>query len=647
MSFRQHVASTPRPASVRNIELPRREHYFPSPIDWRDEVLYFLLPDRFSDGHEDARPLLDRSNLTGARPTTFGFDRWAKSGSDRWQGGTIKGIRSKLSYLDDLGVSTLWIGPLFKQRVHRDTYHGYAIQDFLTLDARFGSRADLIALVDAAHSRGMRVILDIIFNHSGCNWIYANGEREPPYRQFPAFYQKGAWLDRDEAQVLALAANEDDTGVWPAELQADDYYTRAGRGSLGAGSFDDPQAEFRRTDFMDMRDFNYDTDRVLDDVARCFKYWIALSDCDGFRLDTLKHVTADVGRNFCGTIKEYAANLGKANFLLVGEVAGADSDAQRYRTALGRNLHATLDIGAIRRTLHRVAKGLEAPQAYLNFERIWDDDLGSHRESGQRHVSILDDHDHVSGEKIRFSSDAASDVQVIAGVALQLFSLGIPCIYYGTEQSFAGPERSEREQYLPDYNAGDPPPDKYLREAMFGPEHPLKSGAAGFGAPQVEHDAQLPGFGAFGTSGHHCFDPNAPAYKRIRALCALRKQFPVLRSGRQYQRALANFAAAFALPAAGELIAWSRILDDEEALCVVNGHGRERRGGDVEIDARLNAEAGATLAIVANTEQSGGGAFDPAFAVGLKLPVRFRNGNAFVEIRNLGPSEVIVLSNRP
>ena len=271
-----------------------------------------------------------------------------------------------------------------------------------------------------------------------------------------------------------------ETGVWPTELQRDEYYTRAGRGDLGAGSLEDPHAEFRRTDFIDLRDFNFDGTELLDDLSRCFKYWIALTDCDGFRLDTLKHVTQEIGRNFCGAIKEYAANLGKANFLLVGEVAGDDRDAKRYREALGRNLHATLDIGGIRRTLQQVAKGLIAPESYLSFERVWDDDLGSHRESGQRHVSILDDHDHVSGEKVRFSSDAASEVQVVAGVALQLFSLGIPCIYYGTEQSFAGPERSEREQYLPDYNRGSPPPDKYLREAMFGPEHPLATGTAGF-----------------------------------------------------------------------------------------------------------------------------------------------------------------------
>ena len=119
---------------VALIELPRREFYFTSPADWRDEVLYFLLPDRFSDGKEAGRPLLDVNQRLNARPAGFRFDDWAKSGGSRYQGGTIAAISSKLQYLQDLGITTLWIGPVFKQRTHWDDYHGYAIQDFLAIE---------------------------------------------------------------------------------------------------------------------------------------------------------------------------------------------------------------------------------------------------------------------------------------------------------------------------------------------------------------------------------------------------------------------------------------------------------------------------------------------------------------------------------
>src|SRR5690606_37451756 len=90
------------PRRIREeIVLPRRSRYHPSPVDWRDELLYFLLVDRFSDAQEDGRPLLDRRNRAAARPKTIDgedwrWDLWAESGAHRWQGGTIKGVQSKL-----------------------------------------------------------------------------------------------------------------------------------------------------------------------------------------------------------------------------------------------------------------------------------------------------------------------------------------------------------------------------------------------------------------------------------------------------------------------------------------------------------------------------------------------------------------------
>ncbi|WP_416669819.1 alpha-amylase family glycosyl hydrolase [Egbenema bharatensis] len=443
MQFKDLILSKPRPDSLKDFDLPRRERYFPSSTDWRNEVLYFLLPDRFSDGQENQRPLLNRQQLNQFRPNlpngeAWRFDKWAKSGGDRWQGGTLKGLASKLDYLNQLGITTIWVGPIFQQRGHLNSYHGYGIQDFLEVDPRFGTRQDLVSLVNQAHERGLRVILDIIFNHSGCNWIYASdtpgGQWEPPYTL--GWYQFGAWLNA-QGQPIVGAPHRNVEGVWPRELQEADCYTRAGKGDLGKGDLNDPNAEFRRSDFITLRDFQLDYPHLLNHLARCYKYWIALTDCDGFRIDTLKHVTYEQTRNFCGTIKEFAANLGKSDFFLVGEIAGGDYNQDRYLDVVGQNLNAALDIGEMRITLNQVAKGLMEPKSYFDGFVPGSAVMGSHRNIGRRHVSILDDHDHVFGEKIRFSSEAASEHQVIAGVALQLFTLGIPCIYAGTEQALA------------------------------------------------------------------------------------------------------------------------------------------------------------------------------------------------------------------
>lgn len=647
MSFADTALQRERPSSIRReVVLPRRVSGFRSPVDWRDEVLYFLLVDRFSDGQEHTRPLLDRRGLPAARRMPGGspwrWESWAKSGAERWQGGTLRGVESKLGYLARLGVTALWLSPVFRQRCHLDSYHGYGVQDFLDVDPRYGERRDLVELVAAAHDLGLRVILDVVFNHSGSNWIYApgvpGGVEEPRYTTDR--YPFGSWRG-DEGQPVAVVGGREDA-VWPVELQDPACYTRAGSGSLGAGDLDDPNAEHKRTDFLSLRDLHLGTPVVLSDLARCYKYWIALTDCDGFRLDTLKHVALEEGRNFCGTIKEFAANLGKENFLLVGEIAGGDYAQDRYLDVLEHNLNAALDIGEMRLTLGGLAKGLKDPATYFAGFDPGAAVMGSHRNLGNRHVSVLDDHDHVFGEKVRFSSEAASDHQVAAGVALQLLTLGIPCLYYGTEQAFAGPEVEER-QWLPDWKQSD----RYLREAMFGPERPRQAGRLGV-PPAAGLDPELPGFGPFGTAGHHCFDERHPAYRRIAALAALRRAYPVLRHGRQYLRPVSLFGQEFSVRGAGEIVAWSRILDDEEALCVVNAHGTDRRGGDVLVDAGL-APPGTSMTVVLNTsEAAAGGGFLGPHPVGSTAPVlRAPNGEACVQVRGLDPSEVLVLTTHP
>ncbi|MGH9833094.1 MAG: alpha-amylase family glycosyl hydrolase [Blastocatellia bacterium] len=643
MSFTDTQLGQNRPASVRDINLPRRERYHPSPADWRDETLYFLLPDRFSDGQEQTRPLLDRRNLASARPAlpngeTWRWDRWAQSGAAAWQGGTIRGIRSKLGYLKRLGVTALWIGPVFKQRGHLDSYHGYGIQDFLDIDPHFGDRRDLVELVADAHAAGMRIILDIIFNHSGPNWLYppesAGGPFMPHYTS--GRYPFGSWRGDQGQPVAQIQSSED--GVWPAELADAENYTRAGAGDLGAGDLDDPQAEHKRSDFFDLRDFSLDRARTLNNLARCYKYWIALTDCDGFRLDTLKHVSFEEARNFCGSIKEFAANLGKSDFFLVGEIAGGDYNEDRYLDVVGMNLNAALDIGEMRLALNGVAKGLDAPGRYFDGFDPGRAVMGSHRNLGHRHVSILNDHDHVFGEKLRFSSESASEHQVATGVVLQLFTLGIPCIYSGTEQALAGPEASER-QWLPEWGRSD----RYLREAMFGPAHPRKHGRDGLESPDGL-DNSLPGFGPFGTAGHHCFDEANPAYLRIAAACEVRKRYPVLRYGRQYARPIAEIEGEqFNDAGAGQIVAWSRVLDDEEALCVINANGRDEHSARVLVDANLNP-LGSVMTVVLNTAQVAG--INGSHPVGESVPVaRAADGKAYVEIHRLPASETIVLLN--
>jgi hypothetical protein len=189
---------------------------------------------------------------------------------------------------------------------------------------------------------------------------------------------------------------------------------------------------------------------------------------------------------------------------------------------------------------------------------------------------------------------------VVAGVALQLFTLGIPCIYYGTEPAFAGPEAGER-RWLPEWKTSD----RYLREAMFGPEHPLRPGRAGLD-PSLR--ASTPPCPASALSGRPDSTASIP---RAAPICASRRSRMCVRVFRCSVRGDSTCArprfsdgrSPSTAPASS--VAWSRILDDEEAVCVLNSHGGQARGSDVLIDASLNAP-GRALTVVVNTAHVGG-----------------------------------------
>jgi glycosidase len=234
--------------------------------------------------------------------------------------------------------------------------------------------------------------------------------------------------------------------------------------------------------------------------------------------------------------------------------------------------------------------------------------------------------------------------QIVAATAIQLFALGIPCIYYGSEQAFAGPAASQIK-FLVGLGWGGN--DRYLREAMFGPAHPRAPHSEDLDTQVLERDETLPGFGPFGTFDTHAFDTTSPAYRRIEALCATRARHPVLRVGRQYQRPIRVFGD-FALPAPGELIAWSRILDTDEAVVIVNPNGEGARGGQVVVAGELS-RVGDEFLVVANTAEAGAapGTFSGPHPAGSRVAVRgrrFAGEPTFIAIDPLPPAEVLVLA---
>jgi len=565
------------PKSVEEININIRSKGYPSPQTWRDQILYFLLPDRFSDGKEveNHRPLFNFANPTQYKHPDKGA--WMNDGKF-FQGGNINGITKKLDYLKQLGVTAIWVGPVFKQRKDlNDSYHGYGIQNFLDVDPRFGTVEDLINLVRQAHVRDMYVIFDIIYNHTGNNWFYnkdGNPEVELPYRYQPQYPFYG-WRSENGQPTDQISY---DDAVWPKEFQNVEWYTRAGRiDSWDPETWEnsmDPRCQFRRGDFFSLKDLDYTHEEVLNAIIRIYQYWIAATDCDGFRIDTVKHLPWEVSKRFCGAIHEFAESIGKENFLLVGEVTGGDEMLKNYLDIFGRNIDAGLDIGVPATRLENMVKGLWSPDVYFNQFEASKDIMGSHRETGRYHVSVMDDHDCVGRSKKRFSAhnEIVDRYQQVAHmVGVQLTTLGIPCIYYGTEQAFDGTIDRHDVSIEPAKNGDIPFSDRYIRESMFGGT-----------------------FGAFETKGCHFFNSEHPAYIRISAIAKIRQREDkiglALRRGRQYFRETSSGNSIFSYPRSGELVAWSRILVDKEVVMVLNTNGVESRGAEITINAPFYKE---------------------------------------------------------
>jgi glycosidase len=595
---------------LRGLTTARR--YFPSPIAWEDEVLYFLMLDRFSDGRETDYFGNDGTLFQGGVTPPFGpgdagnapRTGWVEAGQ-RFCGGTLQGLTTKIGYLERLGVSAIWISPILKQLASRETYHGYGIQDFLDVDPRFGTRDDLRIFVDTAHAHGIRVILDIILNHAGDVFGY-HADRYETRRDDGTTFMDPRWDGREyrvagfrdaagattlplaPVDLLAHPAAHPHGAVWPGELQQVSTFTRKGR--ISNWDFD---PEFLEGDFSDLKNVqlgqgdvdDYRPSDALRTLAAVYKFWIAFADVDGFRIDTVKHMDLGASRYFGSVIHEFAQSIGKENFYLIAEITGGRQRA--FETLETTGLDAALGVDDIPDKVEYLVKGFRNPEDYFSLFR---NSLLVHKESHvwfrNKVVTMFDDHDQVrKGEnKARFCADAGADRLVLSALALNATTLGIPCIYYGTEQSFDGRGRS----------------DQFLRETMFGGE-----------------------YGAFQSRHRHFFREDGAIYRELANVLRVRRQKLALRRGRQYLRQISGDGSNFGFPRLvgheiRSVVAWSRILDETELVLAINTDAERHRTAWVTIDAGLRM-LGESLQCVYSTD---------AADAGRRVAVEARNGRA-------------------
>ncbi len=453
--------------------------------DWRDEVIYQLLVDRFGNG--------DLQNDVNVNPGALG----------RFQGGDWQGVIDHLDYLEALGVTTLWISPVVRNLetdANFDSYHGYWQQDFVHVNPHFGSLSKLRELVQTAHAHNFKVILDIVTNHTAQLFYYdINNNGVPDENVYGAGCGEAAPADKMACPGGALISHIteydpdfDPNGVrgytslgfsgaapirWLYIPEIDRMPTLPG---ANAGQALATQTLFqnenwyhkkgRITDYSirdqvltgdfpgGLKDLNTELPEVRAALAAVFARWISAADFDGFRIDTLKHVEHEFWQDFCPKIRKFCAgqpladptqadpsatvpalSVAKQKFFMFGESFDGDDDLDGSYT-MNQEVDSVFFFPQKFAVFDRVFKHgapTTAIETQINTKAVKYSAVASSDGIGvpatQALVNFLDNHDVP-----RFLFDKPSLPALHSALAYLFTEDGIPSLYYGTEQEFAG-----------------------------------------------------------------------------------------------------------------------------------------------------------------------------------------------------------------
>ncbi len=422
--------------------------------DWRDEVIYQLMVDRFANGSASNDFRLDPN------PTSLG----------RFKGGDWQGVIDNLDYLQELGVTTLWISPIVRNvdaDAGFDGYHGYWAQHLERLNPHFGDLATLRRMVDECHDRGIKVVLDIVTNHLGQVFFYdvnMNGRPDeflsggfptnpgdpmaPPRSPVTRITEYDPDFDARGVQAITSLGEAGPAPIRffdmpeifrvppePAIFQRPEAYNRRGK-VIDWGS----REQVVLGDFPGgLKDLDTTHPEVRDELVRVYSDWALKLDLDGFRIDTLKHVEHEFWQDFTRRVRERLASVGKTRFLMFGEAFDGDDVLVGSYTFPGE-LDSVFYFPQKFQVFDDVfARGGPTSKIQQLFEAR-SSNYGSEPQLGgiglaptEALVNFIDNHDVP-----RFLWQQPDARALRAALAFLLTENGIPCIYYGTEQEFAG-----------------------------------------------------------------------------------------------------------------------------------------------------------------------------------------------------------------
>lgn len=359
------------------------------------DVLYLLMPDRFAKGGDD--------NKQSAASLRFPTENNRKDPSGR-HGGDIAGIRNHLGYIDSLGVTAIWACPVLENDMPGGSYHGYATTDYYRIDPRFGSNEEWSALIADAHGRGLKVVMDMIFNHTGSEhpWI-----KDMPSKD---------WYNHPEGDVL--------TNFRLSTLH-DPYVSDYDLDHTVNGWF-----------VTAMPDLNQRNRHVMKYLTQNSIWWIESSKINGIRMDTYPYADMKGMAQWAKDVmREYP------NFNIVGECWYGNEAGSAFWQSGNRinpvetNLPTVMDF-KISIDAHKMFDEQTDPWNGLNllYDHLALDYLYA---DPQRVLTFLDNHD-TDRFLLEMPESLGSWKQAIAFL---LTSRGIPQLYYGTELLMNGTKK--------------------------------------------------------------------------------------------------------------------------------------------------------------------------------------------------------------
>ena len=427
--------------------------YTPSPEDWRDRNIYQLFTDRFAtDGN---------NNLSSYKPDWFYRNKctsWGAIPRNFHQGGNWRGLRQQIPYLQGMGVTAVWIsGVQLNDQAVRfggavewrwTPYHQYHVDNFFACDPASGTFQELKDLITDLHKANIAVILDVAPNHmcDKCGRQGNNGNDDKYY------------TDRDDGWWW------DSSNTHPAPFNDLARFHLNGTINNWDTSPENLKGQFKGTDDLKQED-SYTSDYL----CRAFKNLIDATDCDGFRVDAIKHIDRDWCRWWAQEMRDHAAYRGKNNFLVFGELFSFSHDALAGWCADGKGFNSSLDFPLMNAMKDAFGGGYNLGNLGNEINLI----NSKYGKSANNVIAFLDNHD-VDRFACTYGGDSKWTAAKIMRPAMTFLYLAppIPLLYYGTEHCFnQGRHGNGSNRYGTDNdNFYNPDDSDWQRECMFDPD---------------------------------------------------------------------------------------------------------------------------------------------------------------------------------